>query len=509
MLNGIIETEETPGNRWTKDEKRVSSVRFVNGVQEELFSETFSHGTTKRFALNEDQAKETVAITCLGLITAPSYPKAEAKWTNTADRQPLAHFAALFWIDFVIPNNPSPTLMNAIRRLFFANLQIFNLRTELLIQAGAAYLNSKHSDLIRAISQYSDQKSGDYAPPIVWAAAFNLSFIVKELVDQGYPINAAAKEGRVSALYMAVHQKHYGMASLLLSAGGDVADGYTEPTGRYESISAASPLYLMSCRKGYSQQWIDLLLRDRTKFGRPGWKLEVAMESAARFGNLEHLKALVEAGAELNRATGYAEGYGCPLQAACDHGSDEAVLFLLDKDADPDTTGGNIWLAHVHTPLHMASYRGKVGIVSLLLQHGADPNIRGGVLGTALISSIWNAHRGSANDGNLGVMELLLQNGASVEEEWGMTSKLQELNFSYSESKKTSLSERFGKHLARWINSEAYDEDDTDVRNEAALRERIKKKWECIHEGRRRKEFAYMCGCMNQKAQCLHPKVYI
>ncbi|KAL8753988.1 MAG: hypothetical protein Q9199_004657 [Rusavskia elegans] len=154
----------------------------------------------------------------------------------------------------------------------------------------------------------------------------------------------------------------------------------------------------------------------------------------------------------------------------------------------------------------MAAYRGDVNVVKLLLEHGADPNIQGGDLGNALVAAIWNAHHSPSGDGNLALVELLLQHGSLPEEEWNMTGKLQDLNFSYSSDEKRPLKERFDSPLAEWIKSDTFDEDDLSPGSEATLRQRIDEKWNRIHEGRRQKQSRYMCGCMNQKGKWLFPK---
>ncbi|KAI4281676.1 MAG: hypothetical protein L6R38_003519, partial [Xanthoria sp. 2 TBL-2021] len=495
ILGDMVELEEVPRKRWINDEQPVTTIRLEDEVKEESLSDSFRQGAASRFAFDKGQAKETIAATCLILLTTPDDPNYKAEWLDVADKYPLAHFAALFWIDFVDTGIHSSILCGLIRKTFLNNPSHFKRWTEILVQAGELYLNGKHSGLISAISDVSDTKTGEHAPPIVWAAAFNLKFIVKDLLTQGDNINDAAAGRAVSALYMAVHEKHFAMTSLLLDEGGDVADQYSEPTGKYEYGWAVSSLYL-ACHKGYSREWIDLLLHDRSKLGRPGWRLEVAMESAARFGHLDCLKALVDAGADANKGTGHEESYGCPLQAACDRGNEEVVRFLLQNGANPNTTGGNIWLGNVHTPLHMAAYRGDNNDVKLLLEHGADPNIQGGDLGNALIAAIWNAHRSPSGDGNLALVELLLDHGAHLEGEWNITPKIQDLNFSYSSDDKKSLDLRFGSPLARWIKAENYDRDDMSPGSEAALRQRIDKKWHCIHEGQRQKKFGYLCGCM-------------
>ncbi|KAL8789300.1 MAG: hypothetical protein Q9213_001223 [Squamulea squamosa] len=477
MLGDIVFLEEVPRKRWINDDTNITSVRLADGVLEELLSESFAQGPATRFAFEEARAKETITITCLLYLTELDGPQAKQAWVETADTYPLAHLSALFWSDFVNTERPSPNLSECIRRLFIGDPYIFKNWTKLFVQADNAFTNSRHSSLISAISHYSDAQTGEHAPPIVYAAAFNLTFIVEELLAEAQPINAAAGGRPVSALYMAVHQKHYEMASLLLRGGGDVAEPYTEPTGKYEYGWTVSPLY-WACLKGYERKWIDLLLQGGGKSGRPGWRLEVAMEEAARFGYLDCLKGLIDAGADLNKA----------------------VRFMLEKGANPNITGGKIWLGNVSTPLQMAAYRGNLAVVNLLLEHGANPNIQGGDLGNALIASIWHAQSISASTGSLEVVRTLLQHGASPDEEWDVITRLYELNFDYYDDKKKPLSERIGPELAKWVKIITYNVDDLSPGSEAALRKRIEEKWEAIHEGQRQKKFGYSCGCMNEKA---------
>ncbi|KAL9017991.1 MAG: hypothetical protein Q9180_008741, partial [Flavoplaca navasiana] len=434
----LVELEEAPRKRWINDEQPVTIIRLKDEIREELLSETFPRGAASKFAFDEWQAKETIAITCLILLTELDLLAVKGKLVDTADRYPLAQYAALFWIDFVNIKNLSSTLTHLIEKLFSGDSSIFKRWTELLVAAGDMYLSSNHSELISAITHYSDKKTGEHAPPIVWAAAFNLKQIVQDLLSRRNPVNTAGGRRGVSALYMAVHQKHYDMSSLLLNAGGDVADQYQEPTRKYEYGWSVSPLYL-ACHRVYPRKWLDLLLKDQSKIGKPGWRLEVGMESAARFGRLRCLQALMNAGADPNKGTGHEETYGCPLQAACDNGNENAVSFLLEKGADPNTIGGSTWLGNVHTPLQMAAYRGKLSVIKLMLDFGADPNIQGGDLGNALIAAMWKPHQGNGDNSKDAVVELLLDHGARPEEEWDMTTKLHDLNFDYSSNEKKPL----------------------------------------------------------------------
>ncbi|KAL8941992.1 MAG: hypothetical protein Q9216_001925 [Gyalolechia sp. 2 TL-2023] len=497
LLEGIITTEEILSARSRGDEERITSVEFVDGVREELLSKSLKTGPARHFAINEARAKEVILLTCLFILTELDDSVLHFQFIDldTRAKSPLAHFSALFWMDFVGIEGLSPSVSTVIRDLFLGDPMTFRAWIRLIHQANSVYPNNKHASMISAISHHSDRETGDHAPPIVWAAAINLTLIVDDLLEEGNSVNAAGGKGRVSALYMAVHEKHFDMVARLLSAGGDVADQNQELTGQFEYPWAVSPLYHVSHSRDYSRQWLDLLLRDKSRLGQPGWRLEVAMAYAARSGGLDTLKALINAGADLNNGTGHEGSYRCPLQAACDNNREEVVRFLLERGADPNKSGGYCWLGRIGSPLQVAACRGDHSIMKTLLLHGADPNIQGGDLGNPLIAAIWYAR----SDGVVDVAGLLLQEGARLEEEWDMGLRLNDLNFEDSEDRKMSLKARFGQVLARWIKTDTYDEEDMSTGSEAALRKRIDEKWERIHRGQRQELSTFRCGCMNEK----------
>ena len=493
-LNGIVELSEVRRNRHISDDETLTGLRFLEVVREELISESFRRGPASAYAIEEVQAKKTVADTCLALLIRPDAPEPAQSWYEAEESYPLALFSALFWPYFLDISTVSPDTMEAIRKLFTKGSHTFNTWIAMLYQSTSKHMNNRHGDVVCATRSY-DYLRGNDIPPMVWAAAFNIKFIVEELLAQGNPVNEAGKKS-VSALYLAVYENHYEMADLLLRHGGDVSDNYEEPIGRFDHPFTVAPLYYASHR-GYSREWMDLLLKDKSKHGQPGWKLEVAMESAARFSYIHCLQALIDAGADINKASGN-EKSSSPLQAACDRADVATVKWLLEKGADPNITGGNLWLGPIHTSLHIASWRGNVDKVKLLLDFGADTNMEGGVFGTALIAANWNPNKGSAH-GNHEVAKILLQHSARSNIDWDMTSKLHELNFTFYEEPKAHLSNTFGDALAAWIKSDEFDIDDKSEGSESVLRERIDQKWEAIHEGQRQKKFGYGCGCMNHK----------
>ncbi|MCD0451918.1 ankyrin repeat domain-containing protein [Actinocorallia sp. API 0066] len=94
-----------------------------------------------------------------------------------------------------------------------------------------------------------------------------------------------------------------------------------------------------------------------------------ALYAAAVAGHGEAVRALLEAGADPNRAS-LGDSDGLPLCGAACWGHDQTVAALLEGGAEPDRTESFDW-----TPLKWAATGGHTAVVSLLLRHGADPNV--------------------------------------------------------------------------------------------------------------------------------------
>jgi ankyrin repeat-rich membrane spanning protein len=115
----------------------------------------------------------------------------------------------------------------------------------------------------------------------------------------------------------------------------------------------------------------------------------------------------------------------CPLHVAISHGSIPMVNELLAAGADPNLHKGTLWLAagkgniemvrrlleietldidgfaceawnyaEVNgTALHNVALKGHADVLKLLLEEGADPNVRTNYLGTPLDVAIKNHHQ--------------------------------------------------------------------------------------------------------------------
>jgi ankyrin repeat protein len=93
--------------------------------------------------------------------------------------------------------------------------------------------------------------------------------------------------------------------------------------------------------------------------------------------------------------------YGTALQAASKGGHLEIVQLLLNHGADVNIRRGDSG-----TALQAASAIGYLEIVQLLLNHGADDNIQGEYYGTAL--------QAASARGHLEIVQLLLNHGADI-----------------------------------------------------------------------------------------------
>lgn len=128
---------------------------------------------------------------------------------------------------------------------------------------------------------------------------------------------------------------------------------------------------------------------------------EITFFEAASIGELETIQQLAKANSELLNGQG-PDGFS-GLGLACFFQHPELVQFLLQQGADPNIAAANgIGVYPIHSACAVSDY----GITAMLLDGGANPNVKQQRDITPLHSA--------AHNGQLELAQLLLQHGADI-----------------------------------------------------------------------------------------------
>ena len=191
-------------------------------------------------------------------------------------------------------------------------------------------------------------------PEIVWL-----------LIETGADVNAAEGFGGNTPLHEAVEQGNGEIVKILVAAGADV---------NAEGSMSRTPLSL-AAEKG-ATEIMRILLRpgpvadtsedgeDKVAASMPSIGSE-ALYTAIEKGDVEMVRLLVEAGADVNAAAGF--GGNTPLHEAVEQGDAEIVKILVAAGADVNAEG-----YFDRTPLSLAAEEGATEIMQILLGSGPD-----------------------------------------------------------------------------------------------------------------------------------------
>ena len=168
--------------------------------------------------------------------------------------------------------------------------------------------------------------------------------VVRMLLEAGADPNAAGARGQ-TALMWAAAQKHPEAVRLLIGHGADV--------------------------HARSESWSQLMAipphADPANQQMVPHGANTALLFAARVGDLESARLLVEAASDLDAT----DAWGVtPTVYAAHAGFRELTVFLLESGADPNIANAGF------SALHLAILRRDAELVRTLLDHGADPNAR-------------------------------------------------------------------------------------------------------------------------------------
>ncbi|HUR36130.1 MAG TPA: ankyrin repeat domain-containing protein [Vicinamibacterales bacterium] len=210
----------------------------------------------------------------------------------------------------------------------------------------AAALNGSEAMTRRLLQAGADPNlaltSGE--TPLMAASRSGAPAVVTQLLAKGAKLDAFGPRGQ-TALMWAVAQKHPDVTRLLIAAGADIH----RKSAPLNQVMAVSPHGMLQYNKD-------------VPFGG-----DTALMFAARVGDTESARLLLAAGAH----PGDTDAWGVSATAMAAHaGFTDIVELLLDKGADPNTSGGGF------TPLHAAVMRRDERMVAALLAHKADPNAK-------------------------------------------------------------------------------------------------------------------------------------
>jgi uncharacterized protein len=245
---------------------------------------------------------------------------------------------------------------------------------------------------------------------------------VKLLLDRGASVNATESVRGQTALMWAITENHPDVVKLLLSRGADVnvqtkveiPDGTTgKPEAKSGDIGAHGPG----------------MYRGRAVPSPSGGL--TALHFAARDGNLEIARLLVDAHADIERPSGNGTR---PIVAAIINNHIELALYFLDKGADVNASDDFYKRTPLYaaverrdadytrdTPSPLADNRDPMDLIKALLARGADPNAQVNTTpfrGFYQVSSSWVNFDGqtafirAALSGDITLMRLLLEHGA-------------------------------------------------------------------------------------------------
>jgi ankyrin len=226
--------------------------------------------------------------------------------------------------------------------------------------------------------------------PVMVASRAGKPAVVEQLIAKGANLNARGARNQ-TALMWAVSQRHPDVVKVLLAHDADVS----LRSSKWTQMMAVPP-------HGYLPYNREIPAGDET-----------ALLFAARVGDLESARLLLDAGADVNDA----DAWGVSAVTLAAHsGFGPLVEFLLEKGADPNAMRAGF------APLHEAIMRRDEKMAAALLAHGADANAP---------LQTWTPTRRSSEDWNFapelvgatpfwlaarfaepGVMRLLLKYGA-------------------------------------------------------------------------------------------------
>lgn len=262
--------------------------------------------------------------------------------------------------------------------------------------------------------------TGRFAP-LHLAAAFGNRNAVEILLGAGAKINSKNSR-RETPLHLASCYGQCEVSQYLLEHGADdgartfrgdsplfvAVDEYQQETIRILRRYGAR-VENKSLFKAIDTKRLDIiraLLEHDFNAGTKSKSRDKALFIVMKNNEQEIAKVLIAAGANVNAISAMRDGLGTPLHSAVEDDGIERVQFLLGHGADPNMK--SLW---TKTPLDIAMTHANHKIGRLLLEAGANPNLKDGLGETALMQAA-GTHSAPDLQEKLEAVKLLLQFGA-------------------------------------------------------------------------------------------------
>jgi ankyrin len=247
---------------------------------------------------------------------------------------------------------------------------------------------------------------------------------MKLLIERGADVNVKETSRGTTALMWAAAQKHPAAVQLLVDSGADLKVA-TNPAWMDRPISYAKAVDPRPSRKRDNSNTVSQVGPRNMRDQRGGGLTPLVF--AVRSNDLESVRILLKAGADINQLTNY--GWS-PLLVATQNRYYQLASFLLDNGADPNLANKGLW-----TPLYIAvdnrnieggdyplrkADMDSLDYIRKLLDKGANVNhrIQESTWFRTVFTSQWVHEAGAtafwraAQSSDLAVMKLLLEHGA-------------------------------------------------------------------------------------------------
>jgi len=238
-------------------------------------------------------------------------------------------------------------------------------------------------DLLLIAGADPNARSGGGETPVLRAARVGNAEVMKLLLAHGGDANAKEPSQDQTALMWATSERHADVARLLVEHGADVKARTKPPARRTMAYPGRNSAPANAAGGNAAGPYMR----------QAGGNGVTALLLAARVGDVESAKVLIEAGADINDTD--ADKLSA-LTLAAVRGNVPVALYLLDHGANPNLDGAGFSALHWATGSWetelvvrsitpdrlgsvwqtIAGLRGpaKLELVKALLAHGADPN---------------------------------------------------------------------------------------------------------------------------------------